>query len=457
MKKITYTIVGLFLLIGSLSVNAQMEMSVQDCTVEYNLFKGDVQQKNFDAAKSRLDNLMTNCPKIGSGLYYFGAKVAKNMIEVGDKDAGIKLYNKVNKTRIELFGSKIKGGLGKFYSDWYVYLLKNGVSDNEIFHLLEQGYKEDPAGVSTKNIERFFNVVLEKNKNVNDQKILDTYDNINDALEVKLDSYQKKLNKLVSKENTGVTLSTKDIKNKKTIETILTNIGSLTSGLDDKIDTFLTCDRLIPLYRKDFDSNRSNGQWLKRAVSKMYHKECTGDALYEELVEAYANAEPSSSSKLFYSRVLEKRGKIAEAKAMLEEAINLETDPTRKSNLLLKTAQDLSRKGKKSEARRKANEALKYNSSNGKAYLLIATMYAKSANNCGTTLFSKRMVYVAALNKARKAASVDPSMASRVKKFTRSYASNIPTTQDAFAEGFKSGDSYKIGCWIGETVRVQVR
>jgi len=47
MKKITYTIAGFLFLVASLNVNAQMEMNIQDCTVEYNLFKGDVQGKNF--------------------------------------------------------------------------------------------------------------------------------------------------------------------------------------------------------------------------------------------------------------------------------------------------------------------------------------------------------------------------------------------------------------------------
>ena len=64
MKKITYTIAGFFLFVASLNVNAQMEMNIQDCTVEYNLFKGDVQGKNFAEAKTRLDNLMSNCPKL---------------------------------------------------------------------------------------------------------------------------------------------------------------------------------------------------------------------------------------------------------------------------------------------------------------------------------------------------------------------------------------------------------
>ncbi len=452
MKKLTYIIAGLFLLIGSVNVNAQ-----DDCTVKYNLFKGEVQGKHYDTAKPKLDDLMSTCPKVGSGLYYFGAKVAKNMIKTGNKEEGISLLNKVNGLRVEHFGSKIKGGLGKFYSDWYTVLLKSGQSESENFYLLEKAYAADPAGVSTKNMERFFNSVLENNKNVNDQKILDTYDDINDALDVKLGNYQQKLGKYLAKEESGVTLEGKELKYKQAAEKILTNIGSLKAGLDEKIDAFLTCDRLIPLYRRDFQANRDNGQWLKRSVSKMYHKGCTSDALYEELVEAYANAEPSATSKLFYSRVLEKRGKTAEALKMKEEAFNLETDPTKKSNLLLQAASELSKRGKRSAARSKANEALKYNPSNGKAYLLIAALYAKSANGCGNDLFSKRMVYVAALNKANRAAAVDPSIASRARRAASSYRANLPTKEDAFGEGYKAGQSYKIGCWIGETVKIQLR
>ena len=69
MKKITFTIAGLFLLIGSFNANAQMEMNVQDCTVEYNLYKGDIQGKNFVEAKKRFDNLMKNCPKLSVNIY----------------------------------------------------------------------------------------------------------------------------------------------------------------------------------------------------------------------------------------------------------------------------------------------------------------------------------------------------------------------------------------------------
>ena len=64
------------------------------------------------------------------------------------------------------------------------------------------------------------------------------------------------------------------------------------------------------------------------------------------------------------------------------------------------------------------------------------------------------MVYQAALNKARKAKAIDPSIASIAQKHINSYASKAPSTEDIFNEGIPSGSPWKIGCWIGETVRV---
>ena len=90
----------------------------------------------------------------------------------------------------------------------------------------------------------------------------------------------------------------------------------------------------------------------------------------------------------------------------------------------------------------------------GKAYLLIAGLYASSANSCGTKEFDKRMVYVAALNKARRAKAVDPSISSRANKYIRNYKANEPSKKLIFTQGIKPGSSHSIKCWIGETVRV---
>ena len=70
MKKITYIVAGLFLLMGSANMNAQMDK--QACTIEYNLFKGDVQGKNFEEAKPRLEKLLADCPTFTVNIYKLG-------------------------------------------------------------------------------------------------------------------------------------------------------------------------------------------------------------------------------------------------------------------------------------------------------------------------------------------------------------------------------------------------
>ena len=88
----------------------------------------------------------------------------------------------------------------------------------------------------------------------------------------------------------------------------------------------------------------------------------------------------------------------------------------------------------------------------GKAYLFIASLYASSANSCGSDEFEKRMVYAAALAKARQAANVDPSC--NAGRFISSYRGNLPSKKLVFKKGVASGSSHRVGCWIGETVRV---
>ncbi|MCK5815445.1 MAG: hypothetical protein KAH07_05820 [Flavobacteriaceae bacterium] len=452
MKKITYLITGIFLICVTANIKAQ-DVDSQMCTVEYNLYKGDIQSKNFVEAEKRLMNLMENCPTLSVNIYKYGVKVADDLLVKGQKEKAVKLYSKIVDTRILYFSKD----LGKVYSDMVTFLRKTGYTEEEMFHHLEKAYLADPSGMSVKNIALYFGIILDLNKDTNVQKILDTYDDINESLEVKMGKYQLRLNGLLKKEESGTVLSKKEAKSKRIAVGTLKNIGIVGATLDQKIEELLTCERLIPLYRGDFEAHRSDSQWLRRSVSRMFAKECTGDLLYEELAKAYAKADPSSDSYIFLSGILEKNGKKSEALKMRKKAIDLEVDPIRKAKYLLSVAQDMARRGQKSVARKYARKAIQSNGSYGKAYLLISSLYASSANSCGDNEFAKRMVYVAALNKAKRAAAVDPSIGSVARRYIKNYQSNIPTKAMGFADGIKEGDSFDIGCWIGETVKVEMR
>lgn len=89
----------------------------------------------------------------------------------------------------------------------------------------------------------------------------------------------------------------------------------------------------------------------------------------------------------------------------------------------------------------------------GICYLRIAKMYADSANNCGTDVFSKRAVYWKAAEMARKAGRVDGSLAGTANATASSYQGRAPSKQDIFTSG-RAGETISFGCWMGGSVKV---
>ena len=107
----------------------------------------------------------------------------------------------------------------------------------------------------------------------------------------------------------------------------------------------------------------------------------------------------------------------------------------------------------KSTARNYAQKAIDANPSNGKAYLLIATLYANSANDCGDSAFDKRAIYWKAAEVARQAGRVDPSLSGRSGQAVNSYMSKAPSKEMIFNSGM-SGKTVTFNCWVGGSVKV---
>jgi len=447
-KNITNLVMVLFLFIGISSIYGQDKYGAepQKCKNNLSLFHESVKSKNYIDAYEYWLWCFENCPKASKLIYSQGLKIAQDKYDKGEKDAGGKLIDDIYEKRIVNFPDN----LGKVYSDWAISLTKRGASKEKVFEKLELGFKADPSGLSVKNMAKFFQEVTNRNKDTNVQKVFDTYDDVLEAVNVKINKLTKALDKINAKEAAGQTLTSKEKRTQKNNGINLKGLGQVEDALDQIISEVATCDRLIPLYKKGLDSHKTDAKWLKRAVSRLHHKECTDDALYPQMVEAYVHADPSPEAYIFYAGILEKKGENRKALEYRNKAVDLEPDPYTKADYLYKIARTMSRGSARTYARR----ALKYRPSMGNAYLLIARQYAKSANSCGTDEFTKRMVYVAAVNQARKAKSVDPSITSTANRYIKSYSASMPSKKLLFTMGLKSGTPHKIGCWIGETVRV---
>ncbi|MDE0536133.1 tetratricopeptide repeat protein [Tenacibaculum sp. L6] len=435
MKKITYLLTGLFLFVA---VNGAKAQASQECHIKYNLFKGDVTTKKYEQSKPNLEYLLDNCAGLSINIYKYGVKVAENL-----KDPV--LAKKVYETRLANFPD---ADPAKAHSDYAEFLIDNKLaSDEEVFEILKKAYDISPKDMGVKNIFRYFEAIAEKYQDTEPQKVFDTYDDVMESVGEKLEDYSKKIAKLQEKDSLG-TITSREKKNLRAYTINSSSLGQVEGGLDAKISKIATCERLIPIYTRDFESKKTDGVWLKRAVSRMYNKECTADPLFEKLANEYAKVTQSADAYNFLAGVLAKHGDNSGAAEMRKKAFDLETDPFKKAKYKLREAQSASG----SRARALAYEALKYNPNMGKAYLFIASLYQRSANSCGSDEFEKRMVYVAALNKAIKADQVDPGCGAG--RYISSYKKNVPSKKLVFQKGLASGASYRVGCWIGETVRV---
>jgi len=314
-------------------------------------------------------------------------------------------------------------------------------------------FNADPAQMSIKKLAVYFQEVTDKNKDGNTQKVFDTYDDALDAVNKKIDYHTKSKDKLDKKVTDGGTLTKKEATKLKNDAINLRGLGQVEGVLDQIVGEVATCERLVPLYTKGFEAHKSDAKWLRRAASRLNSKECTDEAIFGELVEAYAVAEPSSEAYILVSIIYDKKGQKAKANEYRKKAVDLETDPYKKADYLYKIGTSYRRSSPRTAANF-AREALSHRPSMGKAYLLIASAYAASANSCGTDEISKRMVFIAAANMAKKAMSVDPSISSLAKRYIKSYNANGPNKKLIFSSDYKSGDSFKIGCWINETVKV---
>ena len=441
----------LILFLGTNGLNAQT--SANECTIKYNLFKGDYQSKKYDEAFPNWMYLMDNCPKLSINVYKLGDKLVQSMFKKAtDKTETAALIKRIYTQRLENYPTKDPA---KVHSDYATFLSKNNLAtDAEIFKILELAYSIDPTRMGVKNIYKYFQGITDTYKDTNPQKVFDTYDDVLESVGKKLEDYAKKRKKINDKLESGQELDKREKQNLRAYTVNSKALGQVESGLDNIIIVLSTCDRLVPLYERDFENNKTNAKWLKRAVSRMFNKECTDDPLFEKLAKAYAEASPSADAYSFVAGVLEKNGDPTGAQQMRFKAFELEEDPLKKANFKLKFAQAAKKRGQKSKARQLAREAISLNPNFGKAYLFIASLYASSINQCGKSEFEKRMTFVTAYNKALKASKVDPSISSVARKFLRNYKANFPSKKVIFTEGVKEGDSFTVKCWINESVKV---
>ncbi len=254
-------------------------------------------------------------------------------------------------------------------------------------------------------------------------------------------------------------------------------------------DQIFGCDFYTEKWQPEFEQDKLNMK-QNEEILEVIKRKCGADndfynavyAVYEpwrdsvDLAEKEArfkelcNLEKGNFREL-QSRKAEKEGDNAKANELKKEAFewykkslndpsteDCETTNEDKGELAYRIAYEEYRSGDYSSARSYANKAASFKSGWGEPYMLIGNMYASSGKRCSGgvgTGWDAQVVAWAAMDMWAKAKSVDSSVASKANSQIAKYKKYLPTKGDIFQRGFREGQSYKVGCWIGETTTIR--
>lgn len=443
---------GLLLSTGVLQAQAN-----QECATTAALAYSDAKAGNYEAAWPRIQTLRAECPTYSIVTYQYGERILKDKIKnaaEAEKAALAEDMIKLYEQRLQHFPSNTNAS--EVYVDIAQIRYDNKIgTTEEQFQAFDKAFKEDPAGFNAKSLYTYFNLLIDLQdagkKELQD--VFDAYDAVTSTLEEKENDMAEGLAQLIEKQDAGENLTSKEETRMKAYESNLGAYNTVKKGINGLLGQRADCENLIPLYTKDFDARKGDVDWLKSAAGRLSAKDCTEDPLFFQLVEALHQAEPSAKSALYLGQLAEADGNASKALEYYNQSADLETNPSDKANVYMRIANNNKKAGRYGQARTYYNRALDAKPSLGRAYLHIADMIAKSANNCGNTTFEKRAVYWLAADYAARAGRVDPSLSSNANQAVASYKGLAPQRADIFTEGM-AGKTISIGCWIGQSVRV---
>lgn len=439
------------------------QLSSDECLEQLSIFAESAKIKNYQAAYEPWKTVLDNCPKLSLATYQYGEIILKDFIKKSESEENKSKYLNDLLSLYDLWAENFperKGvrQIGKIYSSKGQAMLDNGIKDKElIYDTFEYAFQNDPTSFTNpKSLAYYFQTgydLYKSGSKINLETLFEKYEELTEKFELLKTNISKNIDIILNKEESGTPLTSREVRNKKIYNTNSNAVSAYLQLIDQLIAKEATCDILIPLYSENFEENKNNPLWIRRAAGRLDGKDCSDDPLFVTLVEQLHSLEPSADSAYYLGILNDKQGNSEGALKYYQESVSLQTDNYKKANILYKIAVKFKNAGRRVSARNYAEQALSFQPSLGRAYLLIANMYADSANGCGDTQFNKRAVFWLAAQTAVKAGRVDASLKKISDRTAAAFNGRAPSKTDIFTEG-NQGTNITFSCWIKRSVKV---
>jgi len=210
--------------------------------------------------------------------------------------------------------------------------------------------------------------------------------------------------------------------------------------------------QLLDIRKKNWELDKDNMEkaWI-------YASECIRAQDYQRALEPLEFLTKKSPDTVNYWNQLatcyNKLGRLQDAEAAYQKLLQLE--PNNK-DFYFNLGLIYKEQGKLSKARQYFETANDKAGGWGMAIFSIGLLYEQAARDC-TFDFKTKLVYLLAQETYRRAVNVDPNLA-QARDRIGALSTSIPTKEDYFFQGYKSGDVIPITgecfTWIGKSVTV---
>jgi len=413
-----------------------------ECIKHRSLYGEEFRQRNFEMAWPSWKFMFENCPDFTENIYIHGLVLTRYFIERETdpvkREELIDFLLSIYDQRIKYFG-KEGLNLSRKAAELRTYRPQEFLKQ---FELTERSIMIDNIGANLNalimNLESVIRLANdppteEVRERFNETKILDKFDRAIDIIEKNLKNLPDNVNDLVAAR----------------------------TSLENLFLPFATCENLINIYSPRFEAAPNDPELLNKITAFLIRSGCTDSELYFKVARNLHNLDPSAQSAFNMGRMEESKQNFLEAVEYYNQALDLSKsgDDFDRYNTLMRIANIYENMNRFAQARSYALRAAEEKPNDGRPWIMIANMYAMSANDCGHDEISTAAVFWAATDMALRARSVDenPEVVAAANRMIGSYSAHFPNLERLFMLGLDGGQTVRVGCWINTTTTSRPR
>ncbi|MEA4905527.1 MAG: hypothetical protein VB090_11900 [Petrimonas sp.] len=413
------------------------------CRMNLSLMSTSAKAENYKEALTPWNAVYENCPGSSKNIYIYGPRIFKSLYASETDAAKKKQYldktMEIYDTRLKYYSDDNKGTVLAYKAYDYMELMGDKADSKVIYQWLGEALKEMKSEMEPKDAYSYYMVSSltqfladpsKKNQYINDYFTVAGY----------VDEAINKANAADDKANADYLGLVK--------EGIVKAFVS--SGAGD-------CKTLTDYYADKVEPNKGDKAFLSEVISALGSVGCSESDLYFTASEYLYKLEPSAGAAIGLANKSLRDKDYDTAIKYYHEGAQMEKDKKKASDYMMQLAGIFSNQRNFAKSRQAAYDALEFNPNNGEAYILIAQLYAASAQNIFPEAEKRGLVFCAAVDKLQKAKSVDPSVSGKANGLINTYSGYYMDTETAFMMGIKSGESVFIPGWIGESTTIRLK